>query len=107
SVMLLQTILPELYGRAAGLKKDLTRLGEIVVAVETDKAALQTKTAALTQKQKDMTAMLNTRQAQYRRTQSDVAQREAEIKQISARSGGLKDLIEKLGKREQERRTAV
>lgn len=107
SAMLLQTILPELYGRAEGLKKDLTRLGEIVDAVEKDKAALTTKTVALSQKQKEMTAMLDARQKEYRRAQSDVAQRESEIKQISSRAGGLKDLIEELGRREKERRTAA
>lgn len=107
SAMLLQTILPELYGRAEGLKKDLNRLAVIVETVEKDKAQLTTKTVALTQKQKEMTAMLDTRQKEYRRTQNDVAQREAEIKQISTRAGGLKDLIEELGRREQERRTAV
>lgn len=104
SVMLLQTILPELYGRAEGLKKDLARLAEIVETVETQKKKLGTKTAALTRKQKEMTALLNTRQAQYRQARDDVAEREAEIKQISARAGDLKDLIEKLGKRAQERR---
>lgn len=104
SVMLLQTILPELYGRAEGLKKDLARLAEIVETVETQKKQLGTKTVTLTLKQKEMTAQLNTRQAQYRQTRNDVAEREAEIKQISARAGNLKDLIEKLGKRAQERR---
>lgn len=107
SAMLLQTILPELYGRAEGLKKDLSRLGEIVETVEADKAALKTKSAALAQKQNEMTAMMDERQKQYRRAQTDIAQRESEIRQISTRAGSMKDLIEQLGRREKERRTAA
>ncbi len=103
SAMLLESILPDLYDRAESLKGDLTRLAEIVEAVEKDKHDLQIQTAALQLRQDEMGHMVAQRQTEYKETQGNYQEREAEIRQISARAGNLKDLIKKLDERREER----
>lgn len=106
SAMLLQSILPDIYGRAEHLKDDLERLEKIVTQAEQEKKALQIKTAALSLRQAEMSTLLDVRQANIRKTQGDLVSREAEIKQISARASGLRDLIEKLDEKRTQRETA-
>ncbi len=102
SAMLLQSVLPTLYGRAEGLKNDLARLSDIVEKTQKDKKDLEVKTAALTLRRNEMTAMLDKRQSAFKQAEGDVKQREAEIKQISAKATGLRDLLKKLDEKNKE-----
>lgn len=99
SAMLLEQILPDLYERAEALKADLARLSDIIETIERDKKAIQVKNAALQFQHKEMSGLLDQRQARFEATQGDVKQRDAEIRQISARASNLKDLIKKLDNR--------
>ncbi len=103
SAMLLHSVLPNIYERAEGLKTDLTRLSESVTKTETDKKALEAKRALLALRQKEMKTMLSDRQKAYKQAEGDVKARDAEIKQISAKAMGLKDLLSRLEEKNRER----
>lgn len=96
SAMLLESILPSLYGRADGLKNDLERLADIIQSVEEDKKEFEERQLALKDQQKDMAGLLDERQNFYKKTQGDLEEKEKNIQVISARASNLKDLIARL-----------
>ena len=107
SAMLLQSILPNIYGRAENLKKDLARLDTIIKELEEDQAEVKTASVELADKQKSIAALLATRKNIYAKTRSDLKEQESALREISARSDNLKDLVGKLEAYEERTQSAA
>lgn len=108
SAMLLQSILPGIYGRAENLKKDLNRLSDILAQLAKDQASVKTTAASLAVKQTEMIGLLKKRQALYSENQQGLKQEELALREISAKAESLKDLVGKISAREaEEERTRV
>ncbi len=105
SAMLLQSILPDIYGRAEALKKDLTRLDEILNDMEKDKAEVRSTAAELLQRQEEIGGLLKKRKGLYAKTRTDIKEQEVALREISTRADNLKDLVDRIEEREQEART--
>ncbi|PZO85722.1 MAG: peptidase M23 [Micavibrio aeruginosavorus] len=100
SAMLLQGILPDIYGRAENLKKDLTRLSELIKQLQDDQEQAKKTGADLAEKQTKIAALLEKRKDLYARNRSDVKEEEAALKDISTRASNLKDLVSRIEERE-------
>lgn len=106
SAMLLQSILPNIYGRAESLKKDLYRLDKILTQLRKDQAEVQTATADLKKRQNEMTALLQKRKDLVRQTQSGIQIQEAALREISREAENLKELVARIEERERQAREA-
>ncbi len=105
SAMLLQSILPSIYGRAESLKKDLARLDELLTQMEKDKKAVHETAEDLEKRQKEIGALLKKRKGLYAQTQTGIKEQESALREISVRAENLKDLVTRIEKREEEART--
>ena len=104
SAMLLQSILPNIYGRAESLKKDLSRLEDILTQIQKDQAEVQTATADLKKRQNEMTTLLQKRKELVRKTQSGIQIQEAALREISREAENLKELVARIEERERQAR---
>lgn len=107
SAMLLQSILPNIYGRAESLKKDLKRLDELLSQLDKDKASVQETANELSARQDEIAALLKKRKGLYASTQTGIKEQEVALREISARADNLKDLVSKIEEHEQQARTAT
>lgn len=105
SAMLLQSILPNIYGRAESLKKDLTRLDALLKELEEDQAEVKSTALALAAKQDEIGALLKRRKSLYSQTQTDIREQESTLREISARAKNLRDLVARIEQQEEEFRT--
>lgn len=106
SAMLLQSILPNIYGRAEALKKDLARLDTLLKDLQKDQEDIKVTAADLAAKQKDISGLLKKRKGLYAQTRSDLDAQNAALREISARAQNLQDLVSKIEEREKEVETA-
>ncbi len=102
SAMLLQGILPDIYSRAENLKKDLTRLSELIKQLQDDQEQAKKTGAELAEKQAKISALLEKRKDLYARNRSDVKEEETALKDLSARASNLKDLVSRIEEREKQ-----
>lgn len=107
SAMLLQSILPGIYGRAESLKKDLSRLDEILTQMEKDKIATRDTAKELEARQAEIATLLKKRKGLYEQTRTGIRDQEAALREISARAENLKDLVARIERREEEERTRL
>lgn len=105
SAMLLQSILPNIYGRAEKLKHDLTRLDVLLKEMEKDQADVKATALALAAKQDEIGGLLKKRKSLYAQTQTDLREQESALREIAARAKNLKDLVARIEQKEQENRT--
>jgi len=105
SAMLLQSILPNIYGRAEALKKDLSRLDDILKEMEEDKAEVKSTAEDLAKRQEEISGLLKKRKGLFLKTQTGVKEQEVALREISARADNLKDLVSRIEQREEEART--
>lgn len=106
SAMLLQSILPKVYGRAERLREDLERLDTILTALKADKAQALAATRDLESKHTEMAALMKKRETLYSRTESDYKKQAEEVKKISAKAENLKDLVSRIEQHQEETRTS-
>lgn len=104
SAMLLQSILPSIYGRAESLKKDLSRLETILQQIQKDQAETKATAAALKKRQSEMTVLLEKRKRLVQETQSGIQIQEAALREISKEAQNLKDLVARIEERERQMR---
>lgn len=102
SAMLLQSILPNIYGRAESLKKDLARLDTLLKDLQKDQEDIKTTAADLTAKQQEISGLLKKRKGLYRQTRSDIDAQEASLREISAQAKNLQELVSRIEEREKE-----
>lgn len=107
SAMLLQSILPDIYGRAENLKKDLTRLEDIIGQLAEDQFAAKKEMENLTGKQEEMTGLLDKRKKLYAKTQTGIKEQERALREISTKAASLRDLVNRIEERERERAAAA
>ena len=108
SAMLLQNILPRIHEKTERLKNDLERLEEISEDLDDKKDRLEKRSADLKEQHTELSKLVSARKKLYASTQTDLEQRTANIRQISAKAQNLKDLVERLDKdRERERTRAL
>lgn len=100
SAMLLQSILPGIYGRAENLKKDITRLEDIIRQLAEDQVAAKKEMESLTAKQAEMKNLLGKRKSLYAKTQTGIREQEEALREISIKADNLKDLVAKIEERE-------
>ncbi len=105
SAMLLQSILPNIYGRAESLKKDLNRLDALLKEMESDQAEVKATALSLSAKQDEIGKLLKTRKNLYAKTQTDLRAQDQALREISARARNLQDLVSRIEQREEENRT--
>lgn len=105
SAMLLQSILPGIYGRAESLKKDLARLDELLNRMEKDQAAVRETALDLENRQKEISGLLKKRKGLFAQTRTGIQEQETALREISARAQNLKDLVARIEQREEEART--
>lgn len=105
SAMLLQGILPDIYGRAEKLKKDLARLDEILRQIETDKTELRNAAKSLEEKHKEIAGLLKKRKGLYAKNQTDLKRHELALREISARAQTLRELVARVDQYDEEERT--
>jgi septal ring factor EnvC (AmiA/AmiB activator) len=102
SAMLLQSILPNIYGRAESLKKDLARLDTLLRDLQKDQEDIKTTAADLSAKQQEISGLLKKRKGLYRQTRSDIDAQEASLREISTQARNLQDLVSRIEERERE-----
>ncbi|MFA5592043.1 MAG: peptidoglycan DD-metalloendopeptidase family protein [Micavibrio sp.] len=100
SAMLLQSILPRVYGRADRLKKDLARLDTVLRELQRDQEDVKTTAAALSLKQREVAELVSRRKGLYAQMRSDILAQEAALREISARASNLQDLVSKVEERQ-------
>ena len=104
--MLLQSILPRIYNRADKLKEDLETLETLITSLEKDRAQALSLSTKLKKDQKQLTALLSSRESIYAKTEKDIKNQQAELKQISLQAKNLKDLVKKIEKSKQQKKKA-
>lgn len=102
SAMLLQSILPNIYGRAESLKKDLARLEELIAQLQRDKLEVKETSEKLALRQEEIAALMKKRKALYAETQTGIRQEETALREISAKAQNLQELVAKIGERERQ-----
>jgi len=102
SAMLLQSILPDIYTRAERLKTDLSRLEELVLTLQVDKADAKKTTDDLQTKRDELSDVLKTRKKLYEQTSKGIQDQDKALKDISVQSKNLKDLVERLAIRQRQ-----
>lgn len=102
SAMLLQSILPNIYGRAERLKKDLKRLEEVITQLQKDQLEVKQTSEDLAAKQAEVESLLKKRKALYAETQTGIRQEETALREISTKAKNLQDLVARIGERERE-----
>ncbi len=102
SAMLMQSILPDLKGKADSLRTELEELYDVSEKLDAEKSKLTKTSVALQDQHKELSGMLDKRKKLYASTQSDLKEREARIKSISSKAKNLRELVQKL---DQESRT--
>lgn len=107
SAMLLQSILPGIYGRAENLKKDLTRLEDIIKQLAEDQIEAKQEMTALNAKQAEMKSLLGKRKKLYAKTQTGIKEQEVALREISAKADNLKDLVARIEERERTQASAA
>ncbi len=107
SAMLLQSILPDIYKRAESLKNDLKRLDTIIAELEEDQTEVVRASAELAEKQKTVSSLVKERKNLYAKTRSDITEQELALREISARSDNLKELVGRLETYENDRTQTV
>ena len=105
SAMLLQSILPNIYGRAESLKKDIARLDELLKQLDKDKASVKSTADELAKRQGEIAGLLKKRKGLFAQTQTGIREQETALREISARAQNLKDLVARIEEREAEART--
>ncbi len=103
SAMLLQSILPNIYGRAESLKKDLNRLNELLTDLQIDQDQVKKTSAELAERQKEIAELLKKRKGLYAKTQTDMKEQDASLREIAARAKNLQDLVSKVEQHEEQR----
>ncbi len=106
SAMLLQSILPNIYGRAESLKNDLTRLDTLLKDLQKDQEDIKTTAANLSAKQSEISGLLKKRKGLYRQTRSDIDAQEAALREISSQAQNLQDLVSRIEEREKQAEVA-
>ena len=102
SAMLLQSILPNIYGRAESLKKDLARLDTLLKDLQKDQEDIKATAASLAEKQQEISGLLKKRKGLYRQTRSDIDAQEASLREISAQAKNLQELVSRIEEREKQ-----
>jgi len=102
--MLLQSILPRIYNRADKLKEDLETLETLITSLERDRKQALSLSEKLKTDQKQLTALLSSRENIYAKTEKDIKNQQAELKQISLQAKNLKDFVKKIEKSRQQKK---
>ncbi len=102
SAMLLQSVLPRLYGRAEGLKKDLDQLKSIINSLKKDRTEAVKVAKTLEKNHQKLSSLLSAREKLYLQTAKDVKKQQRELKQISVQARNLKDLVARIEKKQRE-----
>jgi septal ring factor EnvC (AmiA/AmiB activator) len=100
SAMLLQSLLPNIYKRADGLKADLTRLNTLITNLETHRIEALKSAQNLKKNQTQLTSLMNARKMAYMRASKGVKKQQAALKKIARESVTLKELMAKLEKKQ-------
>ncbi len=102
SAMLLQSVLPRIYGRAEGLKADLTALKSIIESLKEDRTEVIKTSKKLAGNHTRLASLLNQRESLYSKTAKDVKKQQAELKKISLQARNLRDLVSRIEKKQRE-----
>ncbi len=102
SAMLLQSILPNIYGRAEGLKKDIGRLDEIILSLEKDQAQAKQTAEELAARQKKMSDLLAKRKDLHAKTQKEIQLSDKTLADIAAQAKDLQDLVARIERQQKE-----
>lgn len=102
SAMLLQSVLPQVYGRAEGLKQDLDALKFIIEELKKDRAEVLNVSKKLEKNHNRLAGLLKERESLYSKTAGDVKKQQAELKKISKQASSLRDLVKRIEKKQRE-----
>lgn len=102
SALLIEEIGESLKTRTDTLKQDVSRFETLLIALEDDKETLKNKTEKLERDKAELSSFLDKKQALYKRSSKDVAQKTATIARISKESSSMKDLLSNLEKQRQK-----
>ncbi|MCD8526044.1 MAG: peptidoglycan DD-metalloendopeptidase family protein [Alphaproteobacteria bacterium] len=107
SALLLGEIIPALDNQASDLKEKLVRLKNLSKEMQADKEKLVATADKLKSEEKELAKTLKNRESIYARTSEDLKTKQLEVKQISAKAQNLKDLVGRLQKDREEKKTAA
>lgn len=96
SAMLMEEIIPALNSRAQDLKDRLAQLEAIDQDLKKKKEQALVTAKKLEQEKKSLDGLVRTREKLYAQMDHDLKARQAKIKEISAQSKNLNDLVQKL-----------
>ena len=102
SAMLLQSVLPRIYGRAEGLKQDLDRLKSIIESLKQDRAAAVLTAKQLEKNHSKLSSLLSERENLYSQTAEDVKKQQKQLQAISLQARNLKDLVGRIERRQRD-----
>lgn len=102
SAMLLQTVLPAVYGRAENLKTDLDKLKSIMADLKEDREKVIKTAKKLEKNHKKLAGLMSARKSLYAKTEKDFKKQQAELKQISLQATNLKDLVARIERKQRE-----
>ena len=102
SAMLLQSVLPQVYGRAEGLRQDLDALKFIIEEMKKDRAEVLSVSKKLEKNHSRLAGLLKERESLYSKTATDVKKQQAELKKISQQASSLRDLVKRIEKKQRE-----
>lgn len=103
SSLLMESILPKLYGRAEDLKHDLSRLNDIVRELERDREIVLKTGEELAARKKEMATLLTTRQSLYKQTDKDYRMQAQAAQRLSAQAASLRELVSRIEENRKKR----
>ena len=102
SAMLLQSVLPRVYGHAEELQGDLAKLKSVIDSLKEDRAKVIKTAKKLETNRKELTTLLSEREYLYSKTAKDAKKQQAELKKISLQARSLKDLVARIERKQKD-----
>lgn len=104
SAMLLEGMLPSIYEHAAQLKNDRQALDNVIADLQNKEKRIISASKDLNVQEKRLRSLMSKREGLLARTQKDYKKKTAEIKIISSQAKSLKDLMNKIERRQKQAR---
>lgn len=102
SALLLNSILPSLYGRADIVRANLETLNTLTASLEDDRQQALNTAKKLEGNHKKLSTLMASRKNLYVRTTADHKKQQAELKRISAQATNLRDLVNRIETKQKE-----
>ncbi|MEM9469661.1 MAG: peptidoglycan DD-metalloendopeptidase family protein [Pseudomonadota bacterium] len=101
SAMILESVLPSLYERAAQLKEDQEKLSILIAEMQTKENKIISASKDLNRQEQKLRGLLSKRERLLASKSQDYKRKQNEMAQISSQSKSLRDLVRRIEKKQE------